>query len=96
MSCHLLSDIVTCAVGFVNCLLRDSPSLPGLLGRGQQDWYTNGTLRKQFTEPTVQVILSISKDKKRHCKLKWQSHSVWIKKDLFTFRLSTNRVTKFW
>ena len=34
--------------------------MPWLQGKGQQGWNINGTFRKQFTKPTVQVILSLS------------------------------------
>lgn len=40
----LLSDEITCTVGFVNCLLRDTLTC---LGCRVQGWYTNGTVREQ-------------------------------------------------
>ena len=43
---------------FYELFTESFPSLPWLQGPGQQDWYINGILRKQFPKPTVQVILS--------------------------------------
>ena len=43
---------------FCELFSESFPSLPWLQGPGQQDWYINGILRKQFPKPTVQVILS--------------------------------------
>ena len=46
---------------FCELFSESFPSLPWLQGPGQQDWYINGILRKQFPKPTVQVILSEKK-----------------------------------
>ena len=46
-------------VGFVNCFLRYTPDLPWLQGIRQRGRYTSGGIRKRFTKPTVQGILSI-------------------------------------
>ena len=51
----ILSDKTNCAVRFSKQFWESSPGLSWLQGR-----YTSGTLRKQFTKPTVQLILSPS------------------------------------
>ena len=67
MSCPFPSVIVllrpkmNCTVRFGKQFSESSPCLPGQQGTGQQGWYASGTLRKQFTKPTVQFILGRSK-----------------------------------
>ena len=56
----ILCDKISHRVGFEKCFLRDSPSLPWLQGIRQQGRYISGSLRKQFTKPTLQGILSVS------------------------------------
>ena len=51
---------MNCGVGLVNCFFVSSPSLPWQHGRRQQGWYIRGTLKKQFTKPTPQLILGRS------------------------------------
>ena len=56
----LLRPKMNCGVGLVNCFFVSSPSLPWQHGRRQQGWYIRGTLKKQFTKPTPQLILGRS------------------------------------
>ena len=51
---------MNCTVRFGKQFSESSPCLPGQQGTGQQGWYASGTLRKQFTKPTVQFILGRS------------------------------------
>ena len=57
----LLRPKMNCGVGLVNCFFVSSPSLPWQHGRRQQGWYIRGTLKKQFTKPTPQLILGRSR-----------------------------------
>ena len=52
---------MNCTVRFGKQFSESSPCLPGQQGTGQQGWYARGTLRKQFTKPTVQFILGRSR-----------------------------------
>ena len=54
----LLSDKTSCTVGFVKCF--SPPSLALQYVTRQKNWYTKGTVRKQFPNLTVQFILSLS------------------------------------
>ena len=56
----LLHPKMNCTVRFGKQFSESSPCLPGQQGTGQQGWYASGTLRKQFTKPTVQFILGRS------------------------------------
>ena len=51
---------MNCTVRFGKQFSESSPCLPGQQGTGQQGWYASGTLRKQFTKPTVKFILGRS------------------------------------
>ena len=51
---------MNCTVRFGKQFSESSPCLPGQQGTGQQGWDASGTLRKQFTKPTVQFILGRS------------------------------------
>ena len=51
----LLRPKMNCTVRFGKKISESSPCLPG-----QQGWHASGTLRKQFTKPTVQFILGRS------------------------------------
>ena len=57
---RLLRPKMNCGVVLVNCFFVSSPSLPWQHGRRQQGWYIRGTLKKQFTKPTPQLILGRS------------------------------------
>ena len=57
----LLSDKMPHGVGFVRCLLSYSLAMPWQQCSGQQGQYTGGTLRKQFTKPSLRGILSVSR-----------------------------------
>ena len=56
----ILRPKMNCTVRFGKQFSESSPCLPGQQGTGQQGWYASGTLRKQFTKPTVQFILGRS------------------------------------
>ena len=56
----ILRPKMNCTVRFGKQFSESSPCLPGQQGTGQQGWYASGTLRKQFTKPTVQFILGPS------------------------------------
>ena len=56
----MLSDKMPRIVGFVNCVLRDFPSLPWHQGSRQQCRYICGICTKLFTKSAVQGILSLS------------------------------------
>ena len=58
--CNVLRPKMNCTVRFGKQFSESSPCLPGQQGTGQQGWYASGTLRKQFTKPTVQFILGRS------------------------------------
>ena len=57
---YVLRPKMNCTVRFGKQFSESSPCLPGQQGTGQQGWYASGTLRKQFTKPTVQFILGRS------------------------------------
>ena len=57
----ILRPKMNCGVGLANCFFVSSPSLPWQHGRRQQGWYIRGTLKKQLTKPTPQLILGRSK-----------------------------------
>ena len=68
----ILRPKMNCTVRFGKQFSESSPCLPGQQGTGQQGWYASGTLRKQFTKPTVQFILGRSIlliQSKRYCHL---------------------------
>ena len=50
----LLSDKMNCTVRFGEMFPVGSPDISW-----QQGWYIGGTIRKQFTKPTVHFILSL-------------------------------------
>ena len=55
---HVLSDKMPRRVRVGKHISESSPSLLWQQGRGQQGWYTSGTVGKQFTKPTPRGILS--------------------------------------
>ena len=57
----ILRPKMNCTVRFGKQFSESSPCLPGQQGTGQQGWYASGTLRKQFTKPTVEFILGPSR-----------------------------------
>ena len=59
----ILRPKMNCIVRFGNDYSETSPCLPWQRETGQQGWFTRGTLRKQFTKPTVQFILGRSRIK---------------------------------
>ena len=66
---------MNCCGGLDNSLFASSPGLPWQHGRRQLGWYISATLRKHFSNLTIQFILSLGidiaeiVDKKEACKL---------------------------